>query len=99
LERPHGHLDRHHVLLSEDGRVKLNIADAMFAHNAKVLTDTQALGYLIRQVMDRESGIQLSHTLQLQRLENRSLDAQEFLYSTQEKSCSELLMVSEIERI
>ena len=85
-----------HVLVSEDGKVKLSIADAMLARNTMALTDAQALGHLMRQVMDRDSGIQPSQTLELRQPESWSAVAQEFLYSTQDKFCSELLLVSEI---
>jgi hypothetical protein len=77
---PMGHLDRDHVLISGDGKVKLSIADIMLTHHAMVLRDTRMLG----QVMDRETGVQPSQTLQLRWPESWSPDAQEFLYSTQD---------------
>ena len=55
----------------------------------------QAVGYLMRQVMERESGVQQqAKTVQLSQPASWSKDAEEFLLLTQTESCSQLLQVT-----
>jgi hypothetical protein len=90
-----GCLDMDHVVLdkkagkTETGKVKLILANKA----STASTNAQALGYLMRQVMERESGVQQVQTVTLRRPELWSSDAQEFLGSTQTKSCSQLIEV------
>jgi len=57
--------------------------------------DAQAVGYLMRQVMERESGIQpQARTVQLSQPGFWSQDAEEFLLLTQTASCLQLLQVT-----
>lgn len=56
--------------------------------------DAQAVGYLMRQVMERESGVQpQARSVQLSQPASWSEEARKFLLSTQTESCSQLLQV------
>jgi len=95
LKTCYGCLDMDHVVLdkkagkAEKGKVKLILA----SKTSTASTNAQALGYLMRQVMERETGVQQAQTVTLRRPELWSSDAQEFLCSTRTKSCSQLMEV------
>jgi len=91
LKTPCGYLDMDRVAYdSKAGNFKLILASV-----AEIAPPTaQAVGYLMRQVMERESGLQpQARSVQLSQPASWSEEIQRFLLSTQTESCSQLLQV------
>jgi len=94
FQRPYMNIDRDHILLSLEGKLKLaDIIDVMASPPGNPSAPAKMLGHLLRQIMDGESGIQESQDLKIHRNKLWSEHIQKFLIATQSQSCSELLTV------
>jgi len=91
LQTNYGRIDKDYVVIERGtGRVRLLLATKIPTND----TDSIALGNLLVQVINRESGIQVGQMeWPRSKLRSGSRELQDFIQSTETKSCAQLLQV------